>query len=149
MAFVTMYFATAASINVGVITVIWSITPLLMALADRIIYKFHLKYYHFIGMISMMVCTIFIALMGTDKSPKVEIKEIQLYEKKEKCPAWIPVLFGLVTPCVFTTMGMFTKKVLSPEVGFDPTNISFSSFAIVNFIVLFAAIPYWVQVSFN
>ena len=141
-----MYFASEAGINVGVITVIWSINPLLMAFFDRIIYKTQLKYYHYIGLITIMICTAIIAIMGGGKSPKAEIKEIGL---KEKCPAWIPVIFGIVTPIMFTTNGMFTKKVVSPEVGFDPSDISFTSFAIVKALVLIAAIPYWVQVEFD
>jgi len=144
-----MFFATKAGINVGVITVIWSVNPLLMALADRIIYKTKLKYYHYIGLISILICTVIIAVYGSGKSPKAEIKSIELYEIKEKCPAWIPVLFGLVTPCMFTTNGMFTKKVVSPEVGFNASDISFSSYFIVNIFVLCAAIPYWVNVSFE
>ena len=73
-----MYFATEAGINVGLITVIWSVNPLLMAIADRIIYKTHLKYYHYIGLIAIMICTIIIALFG---GAKADIKVIELVEK--------------------------------------------------------------------
>tara|TARA_B110000285_G_C14933187_1_gene518311 strand:+ start:126 stop:554 length:429 start_codon:yes stop_codon:yes gene_type:complete len=139
----TMYFATDAGINVGVVTVIWSVNPLLMALADRIIYKTKLKYYHYVGLLAIMICTIVIALVGAGKSPSAEIKAIELYETKEKTPAWIPVLFGIVTPCMFTTNGMFTKKVLSPEVGFDASDISFSAYFMVNILVMCVAVPYW------
>ena len=38
LAFLTMYFAAKAKINVGVITTIWSINPLFMAFADYMIY---------------------------------------------------------------------------------------------------------------
>ena len=78
----TMYFATDAGINVGVVTVIWSVNPLLMALADRIIYKTKLKYYHYVGLLAIMICTIVIALVGAGKSPSAEIKAIELYETK-------------------------------------------------------------------
>jgi hypothetical protein len=44
---------------------------------------------------------------------------------------------------------MFTKRILQPEVGFDPTNISYASFAVVNFIILCVAIPYWARAGFN
>lgn len=66
----TMYFATKAGINVGVVTVIWSVNPLLMALADKIVYQTKLKYYHYIGLLAIMLCTVCIALMGGDKTPK-------------------------------------------------------------------------------
>ena len=103
-----------AGINVGVIIVIWSINPLMISFCDRLIYKTHLKYYHYIGLIFIMVCTIIIALLGGDKTPKTEIKAIATLEKKEKCPAWIPVVFGIVTPIMFSINGMFTKHVVSP-----------------------------------
>lgn len=144
-----MYFATEAGINVGVVTVIWSVNPLLMAMADRIIYKTQLKYYHYIGLLSIMICTVIIALLGSGKTPTAEVKAIEVYVKKEKCPAWIPVVFGLVTPCMFTTNGMFTKKVLSPEVGFDASDISFSAYFAVNVLVMIAAVPYWCNVEFD
>ena len=68
-----MYYATKAGINVGVITVIWSVNPLLMAIGDRIFYKRRIKYYHYIGLIAIMLCTICIALMGGDETPKDQI----------------------------------------------------------------------------
>ena len=39
MAFLTMWFANLAQINVGLITVIWSINPLYMAAADYFLFK--------------------------------------------------------------------------------------------------------------
>lgn len=39
MAFVTMWFANLAKVNPGIITVIWALGPLYMALADRYFYK--------------------------------------------------------------------------------------------------------------
>ena len=75
-----MYFATEAGMNVGVVTVIWSVNPLLMAFADRVIYKTYLKYYHYIGLLSIMVCTVIIAL-GGDKAPAAtDVKVIALVE---------------------------------------------------------------------
>lgn len=142
----TMYFATEAQINVGLITVIWSVNPLMMAFADRIIYKTKLKYYHYIGLLAIACCTVIITLFG---GAKADIKVIELVDKKEKCPSWIPVLFGIITPCMFCTNGMFSKKVFSPSVGFDASNLSFMSYGIVNVIVLAFAIPYWVNKDFN
>jgi drug/metabolite transporter (DMT)-like permease len=144
-----MYFATEAGLNVGVVTVIWSVNPLLMAFADRVIYKTYLKYYHYIGLMSIMICTIIIAIGGSDKAPVANNNVIKLTGIKEKCPAWIPVLFGIVTPCVFCTNGMFTKKLVSPSVGFNASDASFSAYFIVNILVLCFAIPFWCQHSFD
>ena len=62
MAFMTMWFADLAQINVGVITVIWSINPLYMAAVDYFLFKIKLKYFHFIGTIMIVGCTVLLAL---------------------------------------------------------------------------------------
>lgn len=38
LAFVTMWFCDLANINVGVITMIWSVSPLFMSVADYFIF---------------------------------------------------------------------------------------------------------------
>lgn len=53
MAFVSMWFAHMAQVNVGVITVIWSVHPLFVATADFFIFGQTLKYFHFVGMFVM------------------------------------------------------------------------------------------------
>jgi len=64
-------------------------------------------------------------------------------------PTWVPVLFGLITPCSFTSNGVLTKHLTSEKVGFNPSRISFSAYLIVNILVLLFAIPYWVKVEFS
>ena len=67
MAFLTMYFSALAHINVGIIATMWSITPLFMAIIDCCIFKEKLEYCHFIGMVSIIACTIVLSLGGVIK----------------------------------------------------------------------------------
>ena len=62
---------------------------------------------------------------------------------------WIPALFGVVTPMFFSTNGVLTKHLTSKEIGFDATNISFTSYLFVNIFLLILAIPYWCLVTFD
>ena len=58
----TMWLATKADINVGVITCIWSINPLFIAILDYFIFSYRLRYYHVIGMVSLILCGLSISL---------------------------------------------------------------------------------------
>ena len=62
MAFLTMWFADLAKVNVGLITVIWSINPLYMAAADYFLFKTNLKCFHLVGTVLIVACTILLSL---------------------------------------------------------------------------------------
>ena len=62
MAFNTMYFAALAHINVGIITTVWALTPLFMAIADSCIFHIKLEYFHYIGMFCIVICTVVLSL---------------------------------------------------------------------------------------
>ena len=65
-----MYFANKAGVNVGVITTITSINPFFTAVLDYLLHKIVLKYYHVLGMISIVLGSVFICLNGTFEPSK-------------------------------------------------------------------------------
>jgi drug/metabolite transporter (DMT)-like permease len=62
MAFFTMYFANRSPVNVGVIITIWSIEPFFNSVADYFIYGQKMHYYHIIGVMSMVICSVVICM---------------------------------------------------------------------------------------
>ena len=60
-----------------------------------------------------------------------------------KYATWIPVMFALIAPVSFTAFAMLQKNISEERIGFDPITLSFSSYAVVNFIILAVGIPYW------
>ena len=77
-------------------------------------------------------------------------------------PTWVPVLFGVLTPVFFTSNGILTKHLTGHRRKgalpltqdekrrvFDSGDLGFTSYIVVNLIVLVAAIPYWVIVDFD
>lgn len=64
MCVITLYFANKAGVNVGVITTITSINPFFTAVVDYLIYKIVLRYYHVLGMMSIVLGSVFICLNG-------------------------------------------------------------------------------------
>lgn len=76
MAMLTMYCAKLAQINVGVIITIWSINPLFMALLDYLFFGQKLQYYHVIGTVAIVICTVVISLSGVIiKNDDVDVEE--------------------------------------------------------------------------
>ena len=64
LVYLTIYFATAANINVGVITTIWSIDPVNMAVIDYWLFGQKLQYYHVVGVLSIVACSALVSLSG-------------------------------------------------------------------------------------
>ena len=62
MMYLTLYFASAADVNAGVIITLWSIDPLMLAFFDRVVFKEKLKCYHIQGMVSILICSLTISL---------------------------------------------------------------------------------------
>jgi drug/metabolite transporter (DMT)-like permease len=111
------------------ITTIWTVYPLYSALADRLMFKTRLKYYHWVGMLCMIACSCAISGQGIINQMKALHTEIVVFQK---VPTWIPVLFGLLTPVTFTVVAIITKHLTSPEVGFQATQLAFSCYTISN-----------------
>jgi multidrug transporter EmrE-like cation transporter len=149
LAFVTLFFANKANINVGLITTIWSVNPLFMAIMDSIMFHQKLQYYHHIGMVAIVACTVVLSLSGV-VSPK-EPSDSSLFnmEVAEILPTWVPVIFGVITPMSFTANGMIVKTLTKPEVGFNPSVLSYSAYLVVNLVVLIGAIIYWTMWTFD
>ena len=115
----TIYFAGLAKINTGLIVSIWSITPFGYALFDKILFGFKLELNHYIGMVFILVCAVLLSLTSVIyPAPLPQIDHIS----EKPIPAVIPVIFGLLTPCIFTFFGMLQKHLISERGGgFDNT----------------------------
>ena len=144
MAYLTMYFSALANVNAGLITTIWSVNPVFMALMDRICFGQKLQTYHLIGTLFIVICTVILSVSGASKA-----EELVVVVKRDILPTWIPVLFGVVTPIFFTISGYLTKQLCDSKVGFNPSTLSFSSYFGVNSLILIFALVYWNTVAFS
>ena len=63
----TMYFSHIAGVNVGVITTIWSVQPLIAAFIDYLVNKEMIGFHHFVGMVLVVLGAISIGYSGTTK----------------------------------------------------------------------------------
>lgn len=145
LAFLTMWFAGLARINVGVITTIWAVNPLFMAIIDSIIFKQKLLYYHYIGMFSIVACTLIISVSRLFEKDKTSFSEKE--EISNILPSWIPALFGILTPVCFTASGILSKHLTGPRINFKASTLSFTSYLIVNIFIAIGAVIYWVHTN--
>ena len=60
--FVTMYFAHRAGLNVGIITALWGISPLIMSICERLIFGTPLLFTNVIGIFFMIGSTVCVSL---------------------------------------------------------------------------------------
>mmetsp|Transcript_13146 Transcript_13146/g.22239 ORF Transcript_13146/g.22239 Transcript_13146/m.22239 type:complete len:223 (+) Transcript_13146:669-1337(+) len=111
-----------------------------------------MKYYHIIGMIALVLCSVLLSLQDLiypkDESIMAN-KGTRLSLSDGLLPTWIPVLFGIITPISFTANQMLAKSFRRGPVKFNIQQISFMGFLVVNIIVLFPTVYYWIFVDFN
>ena len=151
-----MWFAALANINVGLITVIWSINPLYMAAVDYFLFKTKLKSFHLVGTILIVACTVLLSLKPVlvKEEPGVESTEThkpviseapKIVEEGKFLPSWMPVLFGILTPITFCTNSVMLRFLTgeSRGIGFNGTTLSMSAIFCVNVLILIFAIVYW------
>lgn len=147
MVVITLYLSAEAGVNAGLITSIWSITPFCFSVAERVIYGTKMKAYQFVGMFMIMMCAILLSLSSVIYPPDISNTKTTL--NVHKLPAYVPVIFGVLTPVFFTLFGMTQKHMTSERVGFDPSFISNSAVFSVNVIILVVAIFYWSGAHFQ
>ena len=61
-----MWTALLADMNVGIITVLWSVTPLMVACAEYFIYQHSLSCNYLIGMFLMVFSAVVLSLNSLD-----------------------------------------------------------------------------------
>ena len=62
MAWITIWCAVLANINAGVLTVIWSVTPLGVAFTEYFFFGVRLKVNYIIGMMLIIICAVALSL---------------------------------------------------------------------------------------
>ena len=134
MAFMCVHQANKANLNPGVITAMWSITPLWMALTDYLVFGIRLKYHHFIGMFCMIICTLVLALSDLMKGTDLT--------KQQQVATWVPVLYALLFPWFCVSNSLIVKH-LTLKRGFDAQDMSYSAYFIANTATILAGIYFW------
>lgn len=153
--FVTIWFANLAKLNIGVVLVIWAITPLMVAFLDFVIFRQRLFLYHLIGMLLMVACAV---LLGLKSYLTVQYQEMtkadgELFTPKEDAvfPSWMPVISAIITTLFFSSRGVLIRRLSDEKYGicFNVSTTSMSVFFTVNLIVLCFAIYFWVNIRFS
>ena len=142
--------------NVGVITVIWSTTPLMIAIGEFLVFGQRLKTHYIIGMLLMVACASILSLNSIIFREGTVVGDIATAQggttKKQGIkvlPSWIAVLFAVITPVSFTARVITFRKLTGPTHGlnFSVLTLMMSSFFVPNLFVMAGAIYYWTTIS--
>jgi len=84
-----IYFAIEANVNTGIITIIWRSAIFITALLDYLLNGTKLKYFHWIGLASCMLCTVLLGVSkiggAADTNPLAH----------HFLPVWIPLVLSI------------------------------------------------------
>mmetsp|Transcript_13938 Transcript_13938/g.23705 ORF Transcript_13938/g.23705 Transcript_13938/m.23705 type:complete len:227 (-) Transcript_13938:15-695(-) len=123
--------------------------PLFMAFFDYLLYRTTLSYYHWVGMICMVICAVCVSLAGLSGAEELISTDQQVQgvgsdlDTREKLPTWIPALFGVLTPVTFAIQGLFVKHLSDEKMKFDPSTLTFSTCQVVCTINLLVGLTYY------
>jgi len=142
---IVMWYSNLANINVGAITVIWSITPLFIAITDYILFQIKLKYNYAIGIVLMMGSAVILSLYS------LIFKPVSTVPGKQVINSWIPVVCSLCVPLLMTVRYFLFRQMSDKKYGmmFNTADLLSSTFFSINLIITIVGIIYWTRVEFD
>jgi drug/metabolite transporter (DMT)-like permease len=105
--FFTLYTSTLATLNPGIATSLWAVTPFFMALFDWFFLKNKLGANYIFGISLIVLAVILISLKDviTDKIPVDGTAQVQVL------PTFVPVLIGFQTPVALAFSAILGKHL--------------------------------------
>ena len=109
------------------------------------------------GTFALVLCALSISLSDSPFDPIFHANIANLFDvqsfsvEKIRYPisAWVPVVFGIITPIGFSTNGMLAKHLVGPKVRFDTSTLAFTGYFVVNVIVIISAMVFWSSWGMN
>ena len=152
----TIFFSHMSGLNVGVITTLWAVEPLLNAVIDWLLNGVKLGLNHVIGIILIVSGAISIGFAGIGKKqdnnlhapntiPEKPNDDMAFHPTIEdpQFPVWVAILWGFMTPCFFI-MNTFTMKRNVIRYNFEARTASFgATFVGSSLIFLLGICWYW------
>lgn len=139
-----LWFSNLAQINVGAITVIWSVTPLFIAIIDYLLFQVKLKYNYIIGIILMLASAIVLSLYSMIFKP-VSNGGFKVLD------SWIPVVCSAAVPVFFTMRYFLFRKATDKKYGsnYNTSDLLASTFFVLNIPLTIIAVVYWSRNHFD
>ena len=94
-----------AGINAGVVSTIWSISPLFSAVADFLVFNQRLTTKHMMGVLSLVLCAAAISLINVIYPPNTA-SDTTVVASEPTIQAWVPVLLAAICPVFFAASGL-------------------------------------------
>jgi drug/metabolite transporter (DMT)-like permease len=114
---ISFKYALYAGINQGVITTVFTLSSIYVAIMSWFLFDEKLNRFHIVGMLLLIACTILIVFSKTDnKKGKLKIYDQEVTE----VAAYVPVGFALITTLIYSFRTIYVKIFVK--------NLNFNSF---------------------
>ena len=128
----TIYLAQKAKVNLGLVLSLWGLSPIMISVADKVIFGAQLKTHQVVGTALVVASIPLIPLSTIEKSDTSEAGSIHVA---------IPICTSLATILGFTAMQIVSKKM--KRLGFDIVNATFCSLLILNSLLCIGSVWLW------
>jgi len=143
----TIHFSHLANVNVGIVTTIWGVQPLIAGILDYFINGEKLTKYHISGIAFIVAGGVLVSISGQSKNIVLQFEDIKIDIGKlidgQLVPKYVAVFFGAITPIFFVTASLFTKHVTKPSVGFNAQTIWASGSLLGSLIIFFVVVVFF------
>lgn len=154
----TIHFSLEANINPFTTIAFWCLTPILVALLEKLIFAQGPEVIQVVGIIFICICVLLLSIRDmvlTSKTATLFWKMPDLQELKNKdfdatsvvmvegVPAIVPIVFAILTPIAFSCQASMMKHLVQERVGFDVCVLSFTSQFVISLVILGFGISHW------
>lgn len=139
--------ALRADINIGILTGIWSISPLYLALLDYIFFDVELTRRHLLGMLCLVLSVTALATC-TSLEPVPPVRSFSIKLNPYPVPSWFPTLLAMVAPIGFSLSSLLVKWLVGKR-KINATTLPICAYTLVNFLISIISVLYFVFDSFD
>jgi len=147
VAIVAFYLALRADINIGVLTGIWSISPLYLALLDYLFFDVELTKRHMLGMMCLVLSVTSLAIC-TQVEPDPPYRSANIKLHPFPVPSWFPTLLAMLAPIGFSLSSILVKWLVGKR-KLNATTLPICAYTVVNLVISIASVCYFLLSAFN
>ena len=134
-----------SGLNIGIIEALWSIAPFFVALADWVIHSLRLHIYQLVGMIGLVVMTVFISLSDLFSKDKEDLTVLQ--DPHRKYPVYKALLLALLHPL---TVVFFVQSIRATcKLRLNLIDMSMAYFLISSIVITVPSLIMFATTSVN
>ena len=140
--------ASAALINIGILSAIWSTTPLTISVAEYFLDGVVPGKVNLLGLFCLTVGSVCVSFAADADAAVFGTSKEVIDEKQATKPAWVPVVLSIGISIIMAIEQLLTRRSVS-NLKIDPYDSTFSRFCVFGVIGFVMASVYYPLVEFD